>query len=429
MTNIENLVYDKKIYYKRQNNIVKYAKFCKEVNCEKCAYYNYPDEKKKLYCREHKKDDMVNKITKIIRNDNKCKYLDCKKYTKKDFCNMHRYKCLSCDTRIKTNKLCKDHINPKCKHEKCDRDANYRKLKVGNCILKNTNFEYCSYHRPKNSINIKFPYKSIFDKKEIPLEYFNITNIDIFNEYKNHIYKLLKNNKLKFPIKITLYTEFLVYDTEYTVIHLDQQHTIDITHITNYDKYFKNSEVLYQDILNVIKEFKDYYNTQKIEILKLHLNKSLKVNRQENENEYNELLNKFDELDFKTKNSLNKKIYFNEKYDKGIFIELCDLLGYQLEKVTKTSEILSENDINTVLDEIQNNIENNHEKISTDSKKKFLTYRIMDVNIFKYETLKKHVGTYVELPEKLQKRSLINIKNKDEYCFIWSYIRHINPQE
>ena len=32
---------------------------------------------------------------------------------------MHRYKCLSCDTRTNSNKLCKDHINPKCKHEKC----------------------------------------------------------------------------------------------------------------------------------------------------------------------------------------------------------------------------------------------------------------------------------------------------------------------
>ena len=42
-------------------------------------------------------------------------------------------------------------------------------------------------------------------------------------------------------------------------------------------------------------------------MLMLHLNKNLEVNRQENENEYNELLNKFDELDFKTKNSLNKK--------------------------------------------------------------------------------------------------------------------------
>ena len=42
-------------------------------------------------------------------------------------------------------------------------------------------------------------------------------------------------------------------------------------------------------------------------MLKLHLNKNLKINRQENENEFKELLNKFDELDFKTKNSLNKK--------------------------------------------------------------------------------------------------------------------------
>ena len=42
-------------------------------------------------------------------------------------------------------------------------------------------------------------------------------------------------------------------------------------------------------------------------MLKLYLNKNLRINRQKNENEFNELLNKFDELDFKTKNSLNKK--------------------------------------------------------------------------------------------------------------------------
>ena len=75
---------------------------------------------------------MVNKIIKKIENDNKCKYLNCKKFTNKNFCNMHRYKCLSCDTRIKSNKLCKDHINPICKHDKCKKPANYRKLKVGN---------------------------------------------------------------------------------------------------------------------------------------------------------------------------------------------------------------------------------------------------------------------------------------------------------
>ena len=40
--------------------------------------------------------------------------------------------------------------------------------------------------------------------------------------------------------------------------------TEDIIHITNYQKYFKNNKVLYKDILNIIKEFKHYYDTQKI---------------------------------------------------------------------------------------------------------------------------------------------------------------------
>ena len=108
-----------------------------------------------------------------------------------------------------------------------------------------------------------------------------------------------------------MYTEFLVYDSTYITIYIDQQDNLDITHITNYQKYFKNNEVLYQDILNVIKEFKDYDNTRKIEMLMLHLNKNLEVNIQnyKNENEYNELLKKFDELDFKTKNSLDKNIF------------------------------------------------------------------------------------------------------------------------
>ena len=109
---------------------------------------------------------MINKITKKIEKNNKCKYLNCKKFTKLDFCNQHRYKCLCCDNRIKTNKLCKDHINPKCKHENCNRDANYRKLKVGNCTLKNTCFEYCSYRRPKNLLKLNFLINLFFIKKK-----------------------------------------------------------------------------------------------------------------------------------------------------------------------------------------------------------------------------------------------------------------------
>ena len=43
-----------------------------------------------------------------------------------------------------------------CKFENCDRIANYRRLKVGYCHLKNTKYEFCAYHRPKNSINKRF---------------------------------------------------------------------------------------------------------------------------------------------------------------------------------------------------------------------------------------------------------------------------------
>ena len=31
-------------------------------------------ERKKLYCRQHRKDNMINKTTKKIEKNNKCKY-------------------------------------------------------------------------------------------------------------------------------------------------------------------------------------------------------------------------------------------------------------------------------------------------------------------------------------------------------------------
>ena len=40
------------------------------------------------------------------------------------------------------------------------------------------------------------------------------------------------------------------------------------------------------------------------------------------------------------------------------------------------------------------------------------------------------VGSYIELPTELRnsKKGLINMKNKDEECFRWCHIRHLNPQ-
>ena len=70
----------------------------------------------------------------------------------------------------------------------------------------------------------------------------------------------------------------------------------------------------------------------------------------------------------------------------------------------------------------------NFEKIPPDTKYKFLCYKKVEVNIFKYQALKKHVGIYIKLPKSLQRQGLINIKNNDNYCFIWSYVRYLNPQ-
>ena len=46
VTNIENSVYDKKYIIRKKNVITRYAKFCKEVNCKKYAYYNLKMKRK-----------------------------------------------------------------------------------------------------------------------------------------------------------------------------------------------------------------------------------------------------------------------------------------------------------------------------------------------------------------------------------------------
>ena len=50
------------------------------------------------------------------------------------------------------------------------------------------------------------------------------------------------------------------------------------------------------------------------------------------------------------------------------------------------------------------------------------------INISTYKPL--NGSSYIELPIKLQNsaKGLINIKNKDDECFRWCHIRHLNPQ-
>ena len=379
--------------------------------------------------------------------------------------------------------------NQKCQFQNCQRIANYRKLKVGNCHLKDTKYEFCGYHKPNNSINNKFPYKAIFDKINIRLKYYNHQNENIVHEYNDHIYKLLKNHKFKFPIKITAFTENLVHDIDYMSIDMN----INITHITNYKNYFNKDTVSKKDIYNIIKDFQKYYNNKKIEMLYIHLDKEydnydviksfrdyyeqesvdnfikeyskdkkiksndisnnirnfnkyfneqkLKINLKDfkkyfynkklkmfiDENDYDNLIIQFDELDHKVKDELSKKIKFDEKYNREIYLELCQLITYQIDKVTKSFEILIENDIELALTNIKKNINDNFEKLSKNSKDQFLCFKKLEINIFRYEALKKHMGSYIELPKNLKRQGLINIKNEDNYCFIWCYIRYLNP--
>ena len=48
------------------------------------------------------------------------------------------------------------------------------------------------------------------------------------------------------------------------------------------------------------------------------------------------------------------------------------------------------------------------------------------INISTYRPLSR--SSYMELPVELRspKKGLINIKNKDEKCFLWCHVRHIN---
>ena len=49
------------------------------------------------------------------------------------------------------------------------------------------------------------------------------------------------------------------------------------------------------------------------------------------------------------------------------------------------------------------------------------------INIVNHNPLKG--SSYIKLPQELKNKSLINLQNKDNECFRWCHIRHLNPQE
>ena len=127
--------------------------------------------------------------------------------------------------------------------------------------------------------------ESLFNKVNIQLHYFNQTNENISNNYHDYIFKTLKNNKFKFPIKITIYTENLLYDP----FNSNILNEINVEHIENYVRYFKKSIINTKDVYDKIVEFTDYYINRKIEMLNTHYNR----------NDYDiDSINEFNVLDY-----------------------------------------------------------------------------------------------------------------------------------
>ena len=68
---------------------------------------------------------------------------------------------------------------------------------------------------------------------------------------------------------------------------------------------------------------------------------------------------KFNELSYDIKETLSEFLNFDEKYDRSVYQEICNLISCQIDKVTKSFEILSENDVETVLNEILKTMDSN----------------------------------------------------------------------
>ena len=117
--------------------------------------YYLKDELRNNYLNTYKKDDLKILYENILNDDEELSneiYLYNKLYK-----NKKSHKNITDEfNEIGNFTLNNDDNSEKCKFENCNREATYRKLKVGNCHLKDTKYEYCSYHRPKNSINENF---------------------------------------------------------------------------------------------------------------------------------------------------------------------------------------------------------------------------------------------------------------------------------
>ena len=116
------------------------------------------------------------------------------------------------------------------------------------------------------------------------------------------------------------------------------------------------------------------------------------------------------------------RIYFEKEVGK----EKTSQVGYF---VSKPKTVINANDLleslNTNVEEILDGISNMISEGSAWIVKSITGHYL---NVTKYEQLTG--SSYIELPSELQnsRHGLINLKNKDNECFRWCHVRHLNPQ-
>ena len=100
---------------------------------------------------------------------------------------------------------------------------------------------------------------------------------------------------------------------------------VNVEHIENYEKYFKKPLINTNDVYNAIVKFNDYYINKKIDMLNTHYNK--------------DNINDFNVLGYNIKQKLSEKINFDNKCSRKVYLELCDLISYEIDNVSKIFEI------------------------------------------------------------------------------------------
>ena len=119
-----------------------------------------------------------------------------------------------------------------------------------------------------------------------------------------------------------------------------------------------------------------------------------------------------------------EKVTIDSKTGKHVSIYKTAFFNGKAKTITKADDI--EHELNMSRQEILNVIDKWVSKGSG-----WVIDRIDShcINVTTYTPL--HGSSYIELPMELKnpKKGLINIKNKDDECFRWCHIRHLNPKE